>query len=376
MEARLLQRTNSKPGHSGNSHKRWTYAKAGLDVGRMRATQASMMALLKQTWKNREGRPWRPFGELGHYAATIDLGNGTALAMHADNVGTKVLIAQLMEKYNTIGIDCVAYNVNDLICLGAEPAAFLDYLVFEQQPSEDLLNEIMSGLVVGAEQGVVAIVGGETAVYPGIIAGGVPGKGFDFSGSCIGFVQKDSIITGSKIRPGDIVIGIESSGIHASGFTLARKVLLDEGKLSLKEKAGHLQRTLGEELLTPTKIYVKGTLELLRKLEIHALAHITGGSYGKLSRFFPYFRGGFHLESFPNPPAIFTLIQEIGEIAESEMYSTFNMGIGMCIVLPESELKEVASILRRHGSKTFELGKVVEKREILLEVPSGDKFRL
>ncbi len=357
-------------------HQGWTYAEAGLDVAKMRQTQASMMKLLKVTWENREGRLGRPFGELGHYAATVSLGGGKALAMHTDNVGTKVLIAQMMNKYDTLGIDCVAYNVNDLICIGAEPVAFLDYLVFERQPSEALLDEIMSGLVLGAEQGRVAIVGGETAVYPGLITGASPGKGFDFSGSCVGLVDTDSIITGSKLQPGDCILGLESYGIHASGFTLARRVLLGEAKFPLSKKARGLQQTLGEELLTPTKIYVGEVLEMLRSLNIHALAHITGGAYGKLSRFFPHFKGGFRLDALPKPPGIFGLIQDAGNIDEHEMYSTFNMGLGMCVALPRSEVDEAISIARNHGSKAFEVGEVTKKREIILESPSGSELKL
>jgi phosphoribosylformylglycinamidine cyclo-ligase len=354
----------------------WSYAKAGLDVKKMRESQNSMFLLLRETWKNRKGARGRPFGELGHYASTISLGNGKALAVHTDNVGTKVLIAQMLGKYDTIGIDCVAYNVNDVVCLGAEPAAFLDYLVFEKQPSETLLHEIMKGLIQGAEQAQVAIVGGETAVYPGVITGAATGQGFDFSGSCIGLVDTDSVITGSNLRVGDSVIGIESSGIHASGFTLARKVLLGEAKLPLSATLGGLQRSLGEELLTPTKIYVREVLEMVRSLEIHALAHITGGAYGKLSRFFPYFKGGFHLNSLPKPPKIFSLIQETGQISDREMYSTYNMGIGMCAALPKSEADEAISIAKNYGSRALEVGEVTRKREIILDSPNGAKLDL
>ncbi len=354
----------------------WSYAKAGLDVRKMRETQNSIFVLLRETWKNRKGGLGQPFGELGHYASTISLGDGKALAVHTDNVGTKVLIAQMLDKYDTIGIDCIAYNVNDVICLGAEPAAFLDYLVFERQPSETLLREIMRGLIFGAELAQVAIVGGETAVYPGVITGAASGKGFDFSGSCIGLVDADSVITGSKLKPGDCILGLESSGIHASGFTLARKVLLEETKLPLSATLAGLQRSLGEELLAPTKIYVREILAMVRSLDIHAIAHITGGAYGKLSRFFPYFKGGFHLNSLPSPPKIFSLIQEAGRISDREMYSTYNMGVGMCIALPKSDINEATSIAKDHGTRAYEIGEVTRKREIILESPTGAKLEL
>ncbi len=368
----------SKPrtSYATQPHQGWSYAKAGLDVMKMRETQASMMRLLRKTWKNRRGPIGQPFGELGHYASTISLGNGRALAMHTDNVGTKVLVAQMLDRYGTIGIDCVAYSVNDIICLGAEPIAFLDYLVFEKQPSETFLNELMTGLVAGAEQAKVSIVGGETAVYPGIITGAAPGKGFDFSGSCIGFVDADAIITGSKLQPGDSILGLESSGIHASGFTLARKVLLEEAKLPLTAKPKGLHRNLGEELLTPTMIYVRVILEMVRSLDIHAVAHITGGAYGKLARFFPYFKGGFQLDSLPKPPPIFSLIQETGDISDQEMYSTFNMGLGMCIALHRTEVDEAISIARRYGTKAYEIGEVTQKQDIILESPAGSKLKL
>ncbi len=354
----------------------WSYAKAGLDVQKMRQTQNSMFTQLRETWKNRKGGYGQPFGDLGHYASTISLGNGKALAVHTDNVGTKVLIVQMLDKYDTIGIDCIAYNVNDVICLGAEPTAFLDYLVFERQPSESLLKEIMKGLIVGAEQAQVAIVGGETAVYPGVITGAASGKGFDFSGSCIGLVDTDSVITGSDLKPGDCILGLESSGIHASGFTLARKVLLEEAKLPLSATLGGLQRSLGEELLAPTKIYVKEVLAMVRALEIHAIAHITGGAYGKLSRFFPYFKGGFHLTSLPDPPKIFNLIQETGQISDREMYSTYNMGVGLCIALPQSNVDKATAIAKDHGTRLFEVGEVTRRREIILETPNGARLEL
>jgi len=365
-----------RPSSATQSPEGWSYAKAGLDVQKMRETQNSMFIQLRETWNYRKGKRGEPFGDLGHYASTISLGNGKALAVHTDNVGTKVLIAQMLGKYDTIGIDCVAYNVNDVICLGAEPAAFLDYLVFEKQPSKTLLNEIMKGLIRGAELGQVAIVGGETAVYPGVITGATVGKGFDFSGSCIGLVDTDSIITGSKLKAGDCIIGLESSGIHASGFTLARKVLLEEAKLPLSATLGGLQKSLGEELLTPTKIYVREVMDMVRSLRIHALAHITGGAYGKLSRFFPYFNGGFHISHLPKPPKIFTLIQESGQISEREMYSTYNMGVGMCVALPRSEVDQAISIAKNHGAKAFEVGEVTGKREIILESPNGPKLEL
>lgn len=258
------------------SEEGWTYAKSGVDLARVKKAHRDIARLLSSTFKLREGKVGKVLSSIGHYAGLIDVGGGLALALHADGVGTKVLVAQLMDRYDTVGIDCVAMNVNDLVCIGAEPIALVDYLVVERA-EEDMIAEIMEGLVKGAELAEVAIVGGETAVMPDVIKGEVEGKGFDLAALSIGVVDRRFILTGSELRPGDVIVGVESNGIHSNGLTLARKVLLQDR--SVYDSLPELECSIGEELLKPTFIYVKPTLKALKSLELHAIAHITGGAF-------------------------------------------------------------------------------------------------
>ncbi|MCS7139286.1 MAG: phosphoribosylformylglycinamidine cyclo-ligase [Candidatus Nezhaarchaeota archaeon] len=348
----------------------WSYTKAGVDLDKVRKAHKAIATLIESTYKFREGLFGRIIRGAGHYAALIDIGGGKALALHADGVGTKVLIAQLMDRYNTVGIDCVAMNVNDLVCVGAEPIAMIDYLVMERSDDE-LAAEIIKGLVRGAEMAGIAIVGGETAIMPDVVKGSIEGKGFDLAGLSIGVVDLDKLILGDKIQPRDCVIGISSSGIHSNGLTLARKVLLESSRLSVHSYVEELGHTIGEELLKPTLIYTKPVLEMLRRgVEVHGLAHITGGAFTKLMRIAP--RGlGFRLDSMPEPPPIFKLIQRLGNITSWEMYRTFNMGIGFCVIVPEHEAEVVTKIFESHGFKAQQVGTVVDKPHV--EIVSKDE---
>jgi phosphoribosylformylglycinamidine cyclo-ligase len=336
----------------------WSYGKAGVDLDRIKKAHKSILELIELTYKFREGLFGRVLRGAGHYAALIDVGGGKALALHADGVGTKVLIAQLMNKYDSVGIDCVAMNVNDLICVGAEPVAMIDYLAMERS-DEEMVAEIIKGLVKGAEMAGIAIIGGETAVMPDVIKGAVEGRGFDLAGLSIGVVDVDKAIFGNEIRLGDAVVGVESSGIHSNGLTLARKVLLEHAGLKVEDYVDELRCTLGEELLKPTHIYVKPVLEILRRgIEVHGLAHITGGSFTKLMRIAP--RGlGFKLDNMLEPYAIFKLIQRLGKVSSWEMYRTFNMGVGFCVVVPEHEVDEVIRVFKVHGFRAAQIGEVV-----------------
>jgi phosphoribosylformylglycinamidine cyclo-ligase len=221
-----------------------------------------------------------------------------------------------------------------------------------------MINEIMKGLVEGAKQAEVAIVGGETAVMKNVIVG-INGRGFDLAAMCVGVVDKDKIITGEKIILGDVVIGLESSGIHSNGLTLARDVLsskIDE---------------VGNELLRPTKIYVKPVLEIIKNCEVHGLANITGGAFSKLTRIGEKARLGFLLDDMPELPKIFKLIQKEGNISDKEMYRTFNCGVGFCIVVPEKESKKVIEICKKYGVKARKIGKIVEEKDVKIKTFSG-----
>lgn len=331
-----------------------TYAKAGVDISRVKKAHKSIANLLKETFSSREGKFGKVLTEIGHYAGLIDIGNNKALALHVDGVGTKVLIAQMLNKYDTVGIDCVAMCVNDIICMGAEPVALVDYLAVEE-PNDEMINEITKGLVEGAKQSDTAIVGGETAVMKDVIVGKEK-KGFDLAAMCVGVVDKDKIITGEKMKPGDVVIGLESSGIHSNGLTLVRKVL---------------SKDYYEELLKPTRIYVKPVLEIIKKCEVHGLANITGGAFSKLMRIGEKAGVGFLLDNMSEPQEIFKVIQREGNISDKEMYRTFNMGIGFCIVAPENETKKIVDICKKYKINAKEIGKIVKERNVKIKTTSG-----
>jgi len=351
------------------SKESWTYAKSGVDVDKVREAQRKIAELALSTLSLRRGGVGEALTGLGHYAGLISLGGGKALALHVDGVGTKVLIAQLMDSYETIGIDAVAMCVNDIICVGAEPLALIDYLVVEE-PDERFIARIMKGLVKGCEEAGVALVGGETAVMPDVIKGAIKGRGFDLAALGVGMVDVDKMVTGAKLRPGDVVIGLESSGIHSNGLTLARKVLLSSGR-SVNDTLPGFKQTIGDELLKPTRIYVKPILQLLREVEVRALAHITGGAFTKLKRFEPYAKVGFELNQMPDPSPIFKVIQSLGRISDREMYKTFNMGVGFCVVTPRSEADKAISILEKQGVKATIIGSVVEELGVRIKLPSG-----
>ena len=282
-----------------------------------------------------------------HYAGLIDIGGGNVLALHTDGVGTKVLIAEMLKEYRTVGIDCVAMNVNDLISVGAEPVAMVDYLALEKM-DQRLVNEVMVGLRKGAGEAGIAIVAGETAVMPDVV------HGFDLSAMSIGVVKKSRIMTGEKVKVGDAIIGLPSTGIHSNGLTLARKILFREG----------FDRNIGRELLTPTRIYVKQIMKLLKsRIQIHGLAHITGGAFSKLKRIGERADVGFHLDDLFQPHEIFKKIQEQGHISDREMYRTFNMGTGFLVFCPKNEAKNTLRALL----DARKVGEVVEERRVIVK---------
>ena len=341
-------------------HSRVSYAKAGVDIHQISAAHKTLAKKLETTFRTRRGRFGEPVFPIGHYAGIIDIGNGRVLSLHTDNVGTKVIIARLMRKYDTIGIDCVAMCANDLICTGSEPVSFLDYLAVSK-PNPSLTAEIAEGLVKGARQSGMAIVGGETAVVPDLLSTG-PGGGIDLVGMAVGVCSKDKLVLGNKIQHGDAIVGVTSSGIHSNGLTLARKVLLK--RHSLKEKLPELRRSIGEELLEPTRIYVKPTIEALRKTQIHGLAHITGSGFAKLNRIVSQAGLGATLDNFPSTPGIFRLIQNEAHIEDLEMYRTFNMGIGLVAICPGRSVDAVIRIFKKHGQEASELGEVTRRKGI------------
>jgi phosphoribosylformylglycinamidine cyclo-ligase len=353
----------------------WTYSKAGVDLDDDDKVISGIWDIIGTTFKFRRSKNGQPLNIKGHYAGLIDIGAGEKLlAVHADNVGTKVLVAQLLEKYDTVGIDLVAMNVNDLVCVGAEPIAIIDYLAVEKYDTS-LIKEIMTGIVEGARRASIAVVGGETASVPDIIRGARTDVGFDLAGTSIGIVDRNSVILGDKMEPGEIVVGLESSGIHSNGLTLARKILLGTSKLTVEDNLPGTETKIGEELLRPTKIYSPEILEIARETEVHGLAHITGGAFTKLRRISRYAHVGFKLDKMPKPQFVFEAISKLGHVSEEEMYRTYNMGIGFCIVAPKSEFDEVSSICEKHGTNAINIGEVTKEESITVRTYRGTPLK-
>lgn len=343
-----------------------TYRDAGVDVGKVRAAQESIVEIISATHKLPLGG--KVVSGFGHYAGLIKMGS-ELIALHADGVGTKVLVAQLMSKFDTVGIDCVAMNVNDIICVGAQPVAFIDYIAL-RQPNELLLQEIARGLAEGARQSQMAIVGGETAIMPDIIAGDE--NAFDLAGMVMGVVKSKPVL-GTAIKPGDVILGIESSGLHSNGYTLARKVLLS--KYSVNDNAEHLVQTVGEELLVPTRIYVKPVVEILKKkIAVHGLANITGGSFTKLPRLNAKVR--YYLDALPSPTGIFKQIQVDGDISTKEMYRTFNMGVGFCVIAPRTSADHIIRVFSKYKMGCRVVGRIEKGKGEVVATLDGKKEML
>jgi phosphoribosylformylglycinamidine cyclo-ligase len=320
------------------------YAKAGVDQG---AADSAVAGLVRALGAIELGRPSRQVPLPGHYASVIRIDERTGIALSTDGVGTKLLVAEEMGRYDTVGIDCVAMNVNDVICVGAEPLAMLDYVAIERADAE-VCEQIGVGLARGAELAGIEIPGGELAQLGEMV------RGFDLAGACFGAVPLDAIVDGSAVQPGDPVIGLPSSGIHSNGYTLARAAL---GGIPLGEDPdGRLGRPLGEVLLEPTEIYVKPVLELLRsEVEVRGLAHITSQGFGNLLRLAAGV--GYRIDDPLPAPPIFELIQERGPVGDEEMREVFNMGCGFCVVVAAGDEAAALELLRRHYPETKRIGR-------------------
>lgn len=324
------------------------YAKAGVDIREEERAIKSLARVIKHVRKG-FGRPILT----SHYAGVIDCGD-FGIAITTDGVGSKILVAEAINKFDTIGIDCVAMNVNDLVAIGAEPLAMVDYIAIER-PDERIMAEMAKGLEEGCRIANITLLGGETATLPEII------RGFDLAGTAIGVVEKDKIVTGERVEPGDVIVAIPSSGIHSNGLTLARKVVEMAG-MSYHDKFNG--KTIGEELLTPTRIYME-VLDVLKRCDVHGLAHITGSGLLKLKRL----RGDvkYVVDKPLEPQKIFRLIQELGEVDEDEMYRTFNMGMGFMIVLPEDEAEKAVKLCDGSVVGYVERGEGVYVKDLRLD---------
>jgi phosphoribosylformylglycinamidine cyclo-ligase len=324
-----------------------------VDSGSAGRAVADLVSVLREI---DPGRPRRAVIGAGHYASVLALDDHTGIAVCTDGVGTKVIVAAQARRLETIGIDCVAMNVNDLICVGAEPLAMVDYIAVERADPE-LVRAIGEGLREGAERAGVEIPGGELAQLPELIRGNPSPLGFDLVGACFGTVALDRIISGASIRPGDTVIGLPSSGIHSNGLTLARQALLERGGHSYDDQPPELGRTLAEELLEPTEIYVRAVMDLLRSgLAVHGLAHISGDGLLNLLRLNG--QVGYEIDDPLPAQAVFGLIQRAGALEANDMYRAFNMGTGFCCVLPEVDAEPALALLQRSYPSARRIGEV------------------
>jgi len=307
--------------------KSMTYAKAGVDIDKKSSSIAALVEHLKY---KRKGFG-KPIDLPGHFTGLIDFGD-LALTLCTDGVGTKLMVADALQKWDTVGIDCIAMNVNDTICVGSEPIAFVDYIAIDR-PNEKVTSEVGKGLEEGARLSNMTIVGGEIAVLPELV------NGLDLAGTCLGVVEKKRIVTGETIRAGDALIGLPSSGIHSNGLTLARRIF-EENRIGYKEKVKGLSRSVGLELLEPTTIYVKQVLKLLDKHEVRGMANMTGGGLRNLIRLKKGI--GFEIDDPMKPQPIFKVMQDLGNVTDQEMHQIFNMGMGYCLVVPDDIAERVA----------------------------------
>ena len=305
----------------------------------------------------------------GHYASVIKVAPDLGIAISTDGVGSKTIVASKLDRYDTIGYDCMAMNVNDVICVGARPIALVDYLGVHTLDARRA-DEILRGLGAAAKEAGVAIPGGELAQLPEVIGSDGTGTGdvaaFDLVGTCIGTVHPDKVVLGQGIEPGDAIIGIRSSGVHSNGLTLARRVLIDWGGHQLNDEVAELSRTVGEELLEPTQIYVRAVTALWAAgVPTHGLAHITSDGFVNLCRLEKDV--SYVIDALPEPHPVFKLIQKLGSITDEEMYRVFNMGVGMVVIVPADSTDEALRQIIDAGYETTRIGTVAEgPREVRL----------
>lgn len=332
------------------------YAAAGVDTGEADRGVEALVDVLRGI---DPGRSSLSVPLPGHYASVIRVAPGLGIALATDSVGSKVIVAEQAARFDTIGIDCVAMNVNDLICVGAEPLAMLDYLAVERADPK-LLAELAVGLRAGAEQAGVEIPGGEVCQLPEVIRGHPSPNGFDLVGSAFGTVALDAIVDGAATCAGDALIGLPASGVHSNGLTLARHALLDSGGLALDVRPDELGgASVADALLEPTVIYVRAILDLLRSdVPVHGLAHITGGGLANLLRI----GSGVGYEiSAPLPVTpVFDLIARLGDVGVAEMWEVFNMGCGFVAIIPRERADEAVEVLAARHPGTAVIGVVTE----------------
>ncbi|MCW3009740.1 MAG: purM [Solirubrobacterales bacterium] len=333
------------------------YAAAGVDTGQADAGVNALVDVLKTIQLDRPSASVLPSG---HYASVLRVAPNLGIAFSTDGVGSKLVLAEQADRLETVGIDCIAMNVNDIVCVGAEPIAMVDYLAVEQA-DPTALGRIAQGLKTGAEQANIEIPGGELAVIPELIRGHPSPHGFDLCGTAFGTVALDQVVTGADAKAGAALIGLPSSGCHSNGYTLARRAVLEQGGHALTDTPPELGgASVVDALLEPTVIYVRAIVDLLRSdIPVCGLAHITGGGLTNLLRL-----GGGRLgwtieQPLPVPP-VFELIARGGEVPPAEMWEVFNMGCGFVAVVPEDRAEDAVALLGGYHPGTARIGTVTD----------------
>ena len=333
-----------------------SYKKAGVDVTAGYRAVDLMKKHIARTMTDNVLTGIGGFG--GLYELDVTGMEHPVLVSGTDGVGTKLKIAFLMDRHNTIGIDCVAMCVNDIICCGAKPQFFLDYIALGKNVPEKVA-EIVSGVAEGCVQAGCALVGGETAEMPGFY----PENEYDMAGFSVGMVDKEKMIDGTGIKAGDALIGVASSGVHSNGYSLVRKTLGINEK-SVRRYIDEFGKTLGEELLTPTKIYVKAIQSLMGKVEVKGISHITGGGfYENIPRSIPDGLCAKIDKSALRTPPIFSMLQRMGSIPEHDMFNTYNMGVGMTMIVAKDDADKALAALKENGQDAYVIGEVVSGEE-------------
>ena len=334
-----------------------TYAESGVDADAAAAGLSGLLAWVRETRDFREGAGEQIVPN-GFFASVLRLTDRLSLAISTDGVGSKSVLAQLVGDFEAIGWDCVAVNVNDVVCVGAQPFALVDYIAL-QFPHEDLLSGLGKGMRAAAERARVAIVGGELSQHPDTLAGPRPGYAFDISGTCVGLLDGAAPITGARIEPGDVVVGMPSNGVHANGLTLARSVFLRDDPAAVARALPECGRTVGEELLRPTRIYVPEALAMIAAgVDVRGLAHISGDGLLNLLRLDAEVE--YRLDALPPVPPVFEVIRREGNVALPEMHRVYNMGVGFCAVVPARDADAALEAIGGAGGEASVIGMVRE----------------
>ena len=346
------------------------YAAAGVDTGRADAGVGALVAVLRTIELDRPSASVLPSG---HYASVLRVAPNLGIAFSTDGVGSKLVLAEQADRLETVGIDCIAMNVNDIVCVGAEPIAMVDYLAVEQADPRALAR-IAQGLKVGAQSANIEIPGGELAVIPELIRGHPSPHGFDLCGTAFGTVALDAIVTGADARPGCAVVGLPSSGCHSNGYTLARRAVLEQGGHGLHDTPAELGgASVVDALLEPTVIYVRAIVALLHSdIPVCGLAHITGGGLTNLRRLGGGL--GWRIEQPLPVPPIFDLIARGGSVPAAEMWEVFNMGCGFVAVVPESRTEDAVALLDAFHPGTARIGTVSDERGAVTVPPFGLRY--